>query len=163
MVSSLSLRKQRENPWGLPRPALAAAVHSAEGTRSTLRASFHPHHPQSGFVPLTALHGLTQVSLQTGSRYHWDHFWASCSLPLSPVCVPAMLVTQSQLDTALPTALSSLRATIIYDFSASKHVSPRKWWLWRWRSQKQSTPPYLARPKGGRAGVLSQGVVKPRA
>lgn len=57
-------------------------------------------------------------SLQIWSRYHWDHFWDSFSFPLTPACVPAMLVTPSQLDTALPTALSSLREMRIDDFQA---------------------------------------------
>lgn len=156
MLLSLSLRKQRENPWGLSRPALTAAVHSAEGTGSPLRASFHPHHPQSGFVPFTPLHGLTQVSLQIWSRYH---HWDTCSLPLSPAFVPAVLVPQSQLDTALPTALSSLRAIMINDFQ------PQSTFLWGSGDCEGPTSRLLLPASPGQmvaALVLSQGAFKSR-
>lgn len=128
-----------------------------------VRASFHPHHPQSAFVLFTPLHGLTQVSLQIWPRYHWDHFWDSSSFPLSPACVPAILVTQFQLDTALPTALSSLRAIRIDDFQAPCMS------LWGSDDSEGEGPtgkqlfPALPGPTGGRAWVLSQGMFKSRA
>lgn len=154
MVLSLSLRKQKENPWGLSHPALTAAVHSAEGTGPPSTPTTH----RVGLCP--SLHGLTQVSADL------------VQIPLGPLLGPLLLSPsmcssctgiQSQLDTALPTALSSLRAIRINDFQAQSTS------LWASGDCEGEGPtsrpllPALPGPTGGRVCVLSQGVFKSRA
>lgn len=121
------------------------------------RASFHSHHPQSGFVLFSSwTHtGLCRFGPDTtGTTF-------GTVAPFPCMCSSCTEI-QSQLDTVLPIALSSLRAIRINDFQAQSTS------LWASGDCEGEGPtsrpllPALPGPIGGRACVLSQGVFKCR-